>query len=254
MPSLDKATYGPIIKKRARRLLDTLLAYANNELEDVDGISMSYRWKDETSAQPKLVIETKLRMVIELTNKDPRYEGRLEKDKISQALNHHLSENFLNILEDHRTQTQGAEDWHFTLTLWSKDRENNLNQFDIEWERKRPLKSKQQEKMLRETLALETPLPSYEPLTRIDWGEAPDVSVFFGRTKELVTLEKWILEDRCRLIAIVGMGGIGKTSLPLKLGKGGIGKTDLSLKLAQGITEEFDYLIWRDLKNSPPLE
>jgi WD40 repeat protein len=86
-----------------------------------------------------------------------------------------------------------------------------------------------------------------------DWGEAPDVPLFFGRTEELATLEQWILKDRCRLVALLGMGGIGKTQLSVKLGRGGIGKTDLSLELAKGIQDEFDYLIWRSLLNAPPV-
>lgn len=86
-----------------------------------------------------------------------------------------------------------------------------------------------------------------------DWGDAPDVSIFIGRTEELATLEKWITEDRCRLVGIVGLAGIGKTRLSVKLGKGGIGKTDLSLKLAKGIQNDFDYVIWRRLLNAPPV-
>ena len=86
---------------------------------------------------------------------------------------------------------------------------------------------------------------------RCDWGEAPNVPIFFGRTKELILLEQWVIQDRCRLVAVVGMGGIGKTKLSVKLGRGGIGKTDLSLKFAQGIQERFDYVIWRRLLNAP---
>jgi WD40 repeat protein len=86
-----------------------------------------------------------------------------------------------------------------------------------------------------------------------DWGEAPDVAVFFGRTDEFTILTQWILYDRCRLVAILGMRGVGKSGLSLKLGMGGIGKTDLSLKLAQGIQDEFDYVIWRSLLSAPKL-
>jgi WD40 repeat protein len=88
---------------------------------------------------------------------------------------------------------------------------------------------------------------------RQDWKDAPDVPVFFGRSKELATLEEWIVIDKCRVVAILGIRGIGKTSVSLKLGQGGIGKTDLSLKLAQGIQNHFEYVIWRSLLNAPKL-
>lgn len=75
---------------------------------------------------------------------------------------------------------------------------------------------------------------------RQDWGEAVDVSTFYGRTEERETLKQWIVEDRCRLVAVCGIGGIGKTTL--------------SVKLAEEILNEFDYLMWRSLRNSLPLE
>src|SRR5919199_2426706 len=73
-----------------------------------------------------------------------------------------------------------------------------------------------------------------------DWGEAVDTSAFYGRTEELAKLAQWIVRDRCRLVALLGMGGIGKTSV--------------SIKLAQQIQDEFEFVIWRSLRNAPPVE
>lgn len=51
---------------------------------------------------------------------------------------------------------------------------------------------------------------------QVDWGEATDVSVFYGRTEELSKLEQWVVQDNCRVVALLGMGGIGKTSSTLR--------------------------------------
>ena len=72
---------------------------------------------------------------------------------------------------------------------------------------------------------------------RQDWDRAPDVSIFFGRAAELATLKHWIQSDRCRLVMLWGMGGIGKTWL--------------ATKLAKLIKDEFEFAIWRSLSNAP---
>lgn len=72
------------------------------------------------------------------------------------------------------------------------------------------------------------------------WGQAPDVSVFYGRTEELATLNQWVLQDHCRLIAIIGIAGIGKTAL--------------SVKLAKQIQDEFEYVVWRSLHHPKPVQ
>jgi hypothetical protein len=71
-----------------------------------------------------------------------------------------------------------------------------------------------------------------------DWGEAMDVSVFYGREADLVRLQQWLADDCCRLVAILGIGGIGKSALAVKLG--------LQLQ------PEFDSVLWRSLANAPP--
>jgi DNA-binding CsgD family transcriptional regulator len=73
-----------------------------------------------------------------------------------------------------------------------------------------------------------------------DWGEAPDVSVFYGRTEELTTLNQWVVSDNCRLVALLGLAGTGKTTL--------------SVKLAKQVQNEFDFVIWRSLRSTPVVE
>ncbi|MEE3717632.1 NB-ARC domain-containing protein [Tumidithrix elongata RA019] len=72
-----------------------------------------------------------------------------------------------------------------------------------------------------------------------EWGEAPDLEKFYGRKDEIAQLEAWFLKDACKLIAIWGMGGIGKTAL--------------ALTVADRVQEQFDYVIWRSLQSAPSL-
>jgi hypothetical protein len=73
-----------------------------------------------------------------------------------------------------------------------------------------------------------------------DWGEAIDISSFYNRQQELETLETWISGNSTRAIGIFGIGGIGKTSL--------------SVKLAQQIQSQFKFVIWRSLQQAPTLD
>ncbi len=97
------------------------------------------------------------------------------------------------------------------------------------------------------TQQLEQPIKeigSIEPIRHIlhyeDWGEKPHISQFYGRERELAELEQWIVSDRCRLAAVLGIGGIGKTAL--------------TAKLVEQIEGEFEYIFWRSLQNAPPIE
>ncbi|MEG4070328.1 NACHT domain-containing protein [Microcoleus sp. Pol11C2] len=135
--SMPRNTYGPTVKERVKRLLEALLAFVDWEFED--SFDIKSKWEAEDSTNPKLIVETTLVTLEWLIAKD-KYPGKLTKPKIREALN--LLKDFLKILEDNRTQTKGVDTWHFTLTLWSKDREKNLKQFDKAWEDSRPEKSK----------------------------------------------------------------------------------------------------------------
>ena len=73
-----------------------------------------------------------------------------------------------------------------------------------------------------------------------DWGEAPLGNPFYGREGEQAQLQAWLTERRCRVIALVGIGGIGKTSL--------------AATTAYNIKDKFAAIFWRSLRNAPPLE
>lgn len=92
-------------------------------------------------------------------------------------------------------------------------------------------------KSIKEEVSV-SPLPTSHQ-NRIDWGEAIDVSMFKGRSAELETLQDWIIKDKSRLVLLLGMGGIGKTAL--------------SVKLAQQLAAQFEFIIWRSLRNAPAL-
>ena len=75
---------------------------------------------------------------------------------------------------------------------------------------------------------------------QIDWGEAPLTGQFYGRENELAELQHWIVADRCRMVALLGMGGIGKTSL--------------NVRLVEQVKDDFIYVFWRSLQNAPLLQ
>src|SRR6266568_3697543 len=111
-----------------------------------------------------------------------------------------------------------------------------------------------------EAAGYQTIVPSMQPLTQSDYvplpgnkdmykhnlriddgGEAPSVEGFFyGRREELSSLEQWLVHDHCRLITVLGIGGMGKTALVAKL--------------VTATNVEFDYVFWRSLQSAPPLK
>ncbi|MEG4405881.1 NB-ARC domain-containing protein [Microcoleus sp. MON2_D5] len=78
-----------------------------------------------------------------------------------------------------------------------------------------------------------------KPKVREYLGEMPKSGVLFDRTSELATLKQWILHENTRLLAILGIVGIGKTAL--------------AAQLVQQIKDKFDFIIWRSLATSPHL-
>src|SRR5256884_1694921 len=75
---------------------------------------------------------------------------------------------------------------------------------------------------------------------RVDWGDALDVPSFYGREEELATLEQWMVQERCHVVSVLGLGGIGKSAL--------------AIRVMHRVAAHFEVVLWRSLRDAPSSE
>jgi hypothetical protein len=201
----------------ALEIVEKVLNY--DRLNKVQEIVLRLSWEGQSYSQ-----------IAASAGYEPEYVkqvGFLLWQSLSKALNKKVTKNnFQSILKRYAQQTQVLAT--VPTTSLTNGHNPEINGF------------KDLQDFEDETLAKQNNTVSITTRPRQDWGEAIDVSIFYNRTEELALVKEWILRDRCRLVTLFGMGGIGKTGL--------------SVKLAQEIQSEFEYLICRSLRNAPPIE
>jgi DNA-binding XRE family transcriptional regulator len=69
----------------------------------------------------------------------------------------------------------------------------------------------------------------------VDWGGALALDTFYGREWELKLLTEWMIDQRCRIVTVLGMGGLGKSAL--------------SVNIMQQLAGHFDFVVWRSLRD-----
>ncbi len=75
---------------------------------------------------------------------------------------------------------------------------------------------------------------------RVEWGEALAVPNFYGREQELATLSRWMVEEGCPMVSVLGLGGIGKSALVVRT--------------MQQLAGHFDVVLFRSLRDAPACE
>jgi WD40 repeat protein/transcriptional regulator with XRE-family HTH domain len=80
--------------------------------------------------------------------------------------------------------------------------------------------------------------PVSQALVREDLSEAPQIANLYGREQEYQTLLKWLSRDHCKVVTVLGMGGVGKTVL--------------TAEVARQMHKDFTYIFWRTLQDAPP--
>jgi WD40 repeat protein len=250
---MPRRNFGPEVKKRAKRFVEALLLFATEQLEGSETLPLKVKWKTDRA----LSVSSKLRYFEELTKLDRSY-GKLSGSEIKECLSR-LKD--LDLLEDNRFATQGSDTWQFTLHLWQSqwDVEANLRAFDREWEaRKGQWRLPASGASGTATATTESSLAkpsSTDPTVQTalsaapdpasdgpqqDWGDASRAGVFYGRSAELAQLQQWVMADRAQVVTLLGMGGLGKTTL--------------AIQFADQVQEDFRHVIWRSLRYLPSLE
>jgi WD40 repeat protein/transcriptional regulator with XRE-family HTH domain len=82
-----------------------------------------------------------------------------------------------------------------------------------------------------------TPHTRTERRRRESWGEAPDVTSFLNRVSERALVRQWVVDEGSRLVAVLGLGGIGKSLL--------------ATRLAHDFASSFEHVFWRSLRDAP---
>jgi WD40 repeat protein len=166
-----------------------------------------------------------------------KWSDAITNGDIRDGIKHYLKESWLGILEETRQRPRGGNGsnlWSFKLKIWSTDLDKNEKGFDTAWEEKRNGRDSRASKVIQ-TSHSESP-----NIKKINLREAVELADIYGRSEELEILQEYVIQDRCQLVSILGMGGIGKTSL--------------ARKFVSEYQENFDFIIWKSIREAPSVD
>ena len=197
------------VKIRVAHLLERLLAHANHELDDEPDLGqLAVRWVEQHPV-PKLVVQATIKDLANLCSLD--FSDSKSTEQLRQDLR--VCKEFLHILDDNRTRTQGSSLWHFTLKLWHSSTAKNLIELERHWQQ---CKSPQANWQMRELEPPETLAAENGESPRRENLPTPSYIQFIGRAAQIEQLLTLLHRDHpAARIEVTGIGGVGKTSLIL---------------------------------------
>jgi hypothetical protein len=201
------------------RLADGLVfAKTGKRLDDLQQAVVRGTWQGKTYPQ-----------IAKESHRTPRHTRNVAS-KLWQLLSEILEENvkksnFHSAMERYQVSHSNFGDFNFV---------QNKGNIHVCTETLHPLKAKQNSP---------PPQTSTEDNTqqKLDLRDAPELKTFYNSTSSpLTALENAIAHQNCRLLTITGMTGTGKSAI--------------ARHLIPQIQTQFDHIIWRSLRTSPPLE
>jgi tetratricopeptide (TPR) repeat protein len=221
--------------QRVRHLVEALLDYKLNNRNDISYLRAD--WKgDTTDLQVTATLEALRHLLKDIESFKPTEktsEAQVKK-YIGEALTDYLRD-VLKILEDNRPENarRGTSNWVFTLKLWSqKDKAKNLQKLAEVWGVNgepgisSQINRGQNTDGKSENDDVPADAPPDKPI-KVAFSQLPDsIPVWKGRDELVENLTAKLVQmlpdgtSPPKVLAIIGQGGMGKTSVAIKLVEG----------------------------------
>jgi len=217
--------------QRVSYLVEALIDYALNDTNRISNLRVS--WKDnDKDLQVTATLQALRHLLKDRGGFKPNKttsDSQVRK-YIGEVLTDYL-EKKLKILQDNRPETarRGTSNWNFTLKLWSRDKKENLQKLAEVWgvNAEPGISSQINSGQNTDGKSENDDVPADAPpdkAIKVAFSQLPDsIPVWKGRDELVENLTAklvQILPDGTsppKVLAIIGQGGMGKTSLAVKL-------------------------------------